>query len=592
MLMELSDTESSESDDAAAAPEALQLPANSTATASSLLQEAEDLIKALLQLSSGLRSDTTSSVLKADSKRAAQSLVLKGSGRHATRLTQAQNCSIETQLSALRLAGPITCGQLDTIVYNTYDREAASGYQDPSKADRHTCRKDARKLNLYSLTFRVRNMHAITDWVVMKSIELHYNGTGKKPWEVMTQQREVLSREMTYKILESQPFYSEPTGFAASASYIILVRDNLELWLQVKTVRTIDGKKIESRLIHCITGEDVPIPADLVISAPTDDVWAVPSRYSMKSEFIPSRAEFERRLSTIWNKFISQVKNETMSLFDRPSPDQDQYGGHSRTVTHHSPIMIDVGTSDAKDIMKVMDAALVAHPEKKIILVGDNQTFKNMWWAKFRHQARYRLICPFGGELHQHMHEVDAIYLLDWDYIYEPICMLLGRKGIHKKFYAKEHNNKIRLMTLVLTAGYKWLLGISGIDCLDNPLKLIEQTEKNLPVSNFIKHMFYHSNFVAEHRQAIRTADVDFLNFSWRYDLCLCSPTRKFNYKKMTVQMGKVLFDTEPNIRNILSKYRTFRKSGIDCNNEMWDDCIEQVFSIMIQPYGALQGTS
>ena len=84
-------------------------------------------------------------------------------------------------------------------------------------------------------------------------------------------------------------------------------------------------------------------------------------------------------------------------------------------------------------------------------------------------------------------------------------------------------------------------------------------------------------NFVIEHRQAIRTADVDFMGFAWRYGLHLCAPTKKHNYKKMSLQMGKVLFDTEPNIRNIMTHYRTFRKSGLDSMNEAWDDCNEQV---------------
>ena len=63
---------------------------------------------------------------------------------------------------------------------------------------------------------------------------------------------------------------------------------------------------------------------------------------------------------------------EVYQLSRRPGPEFDHSRGRGRTSTIHIPTLIDVGTSEYKDMQKIIGQARKYAPkDAKIILVGD-----------------------------------------------------------------------------------------------------------------------------------------------------------------------------------------------------------------------------
>ena len=116
-----------------------------------------------------------------------------------------------------------------------------------------------------------------------------------------------------------------------------------------------------------------------------------PSGISSSDSAAPELAlqEMGSKLATVWSEVLGIVEVSGMGLFDRPQA--DSYAGRGRTVTYHAPLLVGVGTAATDDCIKIMDATMAAHPGMKIILVGDNQTFKNMWWIKHNNTEKYRV---------------------------------------------------------------------------------------------------------------------------------------------------------------------------------------------------------
>ena len=66
-------------------------------------------------------------------------------------------------------------------------------------------------------------------------------------------------------------------------------------------------------------------------------------------------------------------------------------------------------------------------------------------------------------------------------------------------------------------------------------------------------------------------------NYMWRHSIMVYAPTGKFNYKKGVLQNSKTLFDSEPNVANIVELMRTYTQSGQPCTGAAYDYMNEQV---------------
>ena len=115
--------------------------------------------------------------------------------------------------------------------------------------------------------------------------------------------------------------------------------------------------------------------------------------------------------------------------------------------------------------------------------------------------------------------------------------MLLGCLRVHARpFKAAEHSEKQRLLFLVQAAGIKWLLevGVTERDLNDIP-KFLKAIKKNKPVHDFIFYLFYFGAPYLEQVNALRTTDVDYLDWIWRYNLFGLTAAKKTNYKILTL---------------------------------------------------------
>ena len=134
-------------------------------------------------------------------------------------------------------------------------------------------------------------------------------------------------------------------------------------------------------------------------------------------------------------------------------------------------------------------------------------------------------------------------------------------------------------LMIIGNAGLKWLRSIFGEDGIKDPLKLLEQCKLNIPVYNFISFIFYFVNLLSACRYATQTSESDLMDFFWEYSLLVFNVTNKDQYRKGVLQNGAVLFDSEPNIRNIIRHCRFVHVSetGHWCTGTALDYAVEAV---------------
>ena len=53
--------------------------------------------------------------------------------------------------------------------------------------------------------------------------------------------------------------------------------------------------------------------------------------------------------------------------------------------------------------------------------------------------------------------------------------------------------------------------------------------------------------------------------------------TNKTNYRKLCLQNGKVLFDSEPSVRKIFAELRSYTETGKPCTGSGYDYCNKKV---------------
>ena len=176
------------------------------------------------------------------------------------------------------------------------------------------------------------------------------------------------------------------------------------------------------------------------------------------------------------------------------------------------------------------------------MLGGDQQTVRNAWTIMWADEEKYRNFVIVPGGLHEQMHDCQATGILGWTYHLEPVCLLTGSLKVHTaKFYAKEHNEKQRLILLTLACGTKYLAD-SDIDVptLLSHTRLLTKLKRNEPLHDFIFWMVYCALPYRVSLNATRCSDNTTKDMVWRYNMFKYAATGKKNYKLLTLMFGQV----------------------------------------------------
>jgi hypothetical protein len=372
--------------------------------------------------------------------------------------------------------------------------------------------------------------------------------------------------------------------FDVSDDIEIFAKDNLEWWWNIKWQRTLEsGLKAMSDLIHTVTGERVPVPRWL-LKEPIRvmENWPFMKTYNVQ-QMVLSREEMDTTLSQKWEEARIKSIGDNMSYLRRPPADEDKkifYGPRGKRTPHFAvPIQMYVGTSSTEDCQKIVDHVLSLSKCKKQIIIGDGQTFKNLFWIKLRDPVANNNWVPFPGEWHQMAHMLDAIVIKHWRHIYEPIAHYLNIKGLQLKLVMKETTIRYRWTMIIANAGFIWLRTIFAEEEIADPIALMKACEKNTPVWNFLTFIFYFANSVWACKTATQCSDSELMDWVWKYSLILYGDTNKNQYKKTVVQTGIIIFDTEPNVKAVIDHYRTYTESGKPCTGAAYDYMVEKVIS-------------
>ena len=112
---------------------------------------------------------------------------------------------------------------------------------------------------------------------------------------------------------------------------------------------------------------------------------------------------------------------------------------------------------------------------------------------------------------------------------------------------------------------------------ITDPVKRLADCRRNAHVYNFINFIFYFANPLWAFRFATQCSDSDLMDFVWKYSLLVFNVTNKGQYRKGVLQDGLSLYDTEPNIRNIIRHCRFVSESGNPCTGVALDYAVELV---------------
>ena len=177
------------------------------------------------------------------------------------------------------------------------------------------------------------------------------------------------------------------------------------------------------------------------------------------------------------------------------------------------------------------------------------------------------------------MHTNDAIIHIYWEHVIKPCAMVLHRIEVKLKFNANDFNNKEQFVRLVAVAAFKWLMQIEDapVNVVLSPTHLLTQVQHNLPAAELLHFLVYAGTFALSDKAAMRTSLCSELDWAWKYTSVLGRACNKRNYAKYGVQMDHTIHCTHDWVKVMMSKYRTFRKTGRPCTGVGKDSGIEDV---------------
>lgn len=220
--------------------------------------------------------------------------------------------------------------------------------------------------------------------MVRKSISMKYNSVPKKEWRLRSHLGEVFSASETDRLLAASPVYRPSLPFGRACPWLKLyIKDNWEYYHRLTHVRIRNGIKEESNVVHCITGEECPLPADgfqdLDDLARGSALLQPEDQVDLTTIIPVKQTDAEDKLQAVFNKKVSIIRVEPHDMLGRPAQSEDKWSG-GRTVTFHEPVLLDRGTVKHDDIEYCFEDMLRRQdPEldELLVMVGDNQTIAN-----------------------------------------------------------------------------------------------------------------------------------------------------------------------------------------------------------------------
>ena len=321
----------------------------------------------------------------------------------------------------------------------------------------------------------------------------------------------------------------------------------------------------------------MPIPRSL-ICAPVPTVTDCPTRFPFLDKYkfqnaVVSDSEILRVMVPKFKQMIAMVARSSEELFQAIPGEMHHKSNRMRTTHYHLPLQPDRGTTNYADTKASLDHARDKVKAERILLIGDMQKFMRDWWYLVKYDAGdeanepgsgHALTCCFPGEFHARFHTHDADDLLNKSFLFYPIFVHLDVQPMAKdKMKMKDQRRREVWGLVILSAATKYFLSIWTPEELGDIKKRLADVKQNKPASHLLGWMFYHGTHNWAYRYGVRTGDVEYLDWGWRYGLLMYADTNKNQYKKGCMMAMKVLYDSEPNIRAILDEYRTYREAPL-----------------------------
>lgn len=498
----------------------------------------------------------------------------------------------EKVLSSLAGIKPASCTPtvlrvMSGMTANSYDLRMADlnrAHVSSSVRAVHARNRSLQATNLSAILCRMRNMHAMPVATIRRGLEYKYLGCHSHLWNLSRSYREVPGESWIQNVLAAPSVmaWRPPPQEELSDEIDLCCRDNLEWYRKLKYARYKDGVKLESELIHTVTGEHFHIAKSLVDHLPDPqlgDDWPFMGTYNY-ANCIVDLNEMHIMIAPLWQKILALQKSNPMQLLMRPPPEADKVRWEGPTRIWHPNVILNCGTSSYVDNVKIVKNVRANRVGKKSIIACDMQTFVRLWWLKKKYPSVFKDIVPWAGDFHGLAHLVDGIVILNWSYILEPIMLHFDVKGFHLKLNMKETSQRIRWIILILCAGQQWLCSVFSEEELNDIPKLLDRAKGNVAVWGFIGFLFYHASMVWGCKEATQTSDTTMLNFMWRFSLRVYAHTNKNIYKKGCIQQNKIENDSEERVQLIQRHHRTCNDTGRPCSGTALDYRNEKVCCI------------
>ena len=149
----------------------------------------------------------------------------------------------------------------------------------------------------------------------------------------------------------------------------------------MKFSRHKDGQKVESELLHTVTGEHFYIPAALTDHLPDPGLgknWPFLGKYDF-SDAVVNLEEMEVYVAPVWKKILQLQNTNSMQLLMRPPPEADTKQWQGPTQIWHPPIILHCGTSSYVDNAKIVKNVRLNRKGTKSVIACDMQTFIRLW---------------------------------------------------------------------------------------------------------------------------------------------------------------------------------------------------------------------
>ena len=478
-------------------------------------------------------------------------------------------------------------------ISNKWDTINEKGWRGRTLEQRkaHERARTLQVISLVSNMARLRNFKSTPPLLMMYSYRFYWHGSQQNLLGTQVATRNCLGHDWFLEMTARLEGYTAPLLFEEDTGYMLFAVDNLEHYLKRKFQRRLwNGQKLLNEILHTVTGWKFPLPKNLIkFPVPLDmENWPYEKQWDPKTVIL-SAETINTELTDIWLRARLFSLSDDMSYLRRPPEELDQkqnFGGHGKKNPKIAlPIILQCGTHSTKDAQKIIDHIRKLHGRNvKKLICGDMQTFKNLFFLKFNNAAENNDWVCIAGEWHEMAHLLDGIVRLNWKHIYEPICLFHDIKGLQYKLNMKHTSVRLRWTMVIANAGFKWLRSVFGEQALTDPLKLLADCRRNVPVYNFISFIFYFVNPLWACRFATQCSDSDLMDFVWKYSLLVFNVTNKDQYRKGVLQNGLGLFDAEPNIRNIIRHSRFVSESGNPCTGTALDYAVELVRKIHLIP--------